>query len=223
MKGFAMYRRTLSVLATAVLLGGALSAPPAAGSPPSWHRYVVAPASRDVRPVRVLSTAGDVTNPLGALGQGVATLKRDAPPPKPAWPAGTSATASSFHAPNTGNDGQPRTYVPGNAIDGNTDTFWNDDTIGAYPDVLTITAPSNVSLPGITLLSNVDGVPQDFTVDAWDGTTWQPVASITGNADVQRQVPFASTVSTTQVRITVTKDQSSGKGDFTRVNEVWPG
>jgi hypothetical protein len=222
MKGFAMYRRTLSVLATAVLLG-VMPAVPAVGSPPSWHRYVVAPASRDVRPVRVLSTAGDVTNPVGALGQGVATLKRDAPPPKPTWPAGTSATASSFHTPNTGNDGQPRTYAPGNAIDGNTDTFWNDDTIGAYPDVLTITAPNNVSLPGITLLSNVDGVPQDFTVDAWDGTTWQPVASITGNTDVQRQVPFTSTVSTTQVRITVTKDQSSGKGDFTRVNEVWPG
>ena len=62
--------------------------------------------------------------------------------PSPTWPAGTSATASSFHAPNNGNDGQPRTYEPGNAIDGNTDTFWNDDTIGAYPDVLTIAVPA---------------------------------------------------------------------------------
>jgi len=52
MKGFAMYRRTLSVLATAVLLAGVMSAVPAVGSTPSWQRYVVAPASRDVRPER---------------------------------------------------------------------------------------------------------------------------------------------------------------------------
>src|SRR5256885_6708395 len=38
---------------------------------PTWQRYVVAPASRDVRPVRVLSSSGDVTNPGGLLGGGV--------------------------------------------------------------------------------------------------------------------------------------------------------
>jgi hypothetical protein len=66
-------------------------------------------------------------------------------------------------------------------------------------------------------------VPQDFTVDTWDGTAWQQSASVTGNTDVLRRVPFANPVTTSQVRITVTRDQSSGKGDFTRVNEVYPG
>lgn len=43
------------------------------------------------------------------------------------WPAGTTADASSFHAPNTYN-GQQRTYDPSNAVDGDLATFWNDDT-----------------------------------------------------------------------------------------------
>jgi hypothetical protein len=219
-------KRTLALTATALAAVGvcvATAPARAADSEPSWARYVVAPSSRDVHPVRVLATAGNVTDPDGALGQGVATLSRPQPPARPAWPGGTTATASSYHAPNNGNDGRPRTYAPGNAIDGNTDTFWNDDTIGAYPDVLTVTAPSGVSLPGVTVLSNSDGVPQDFTVDTWDGSAWQQQAAVTGNTDVLRRVPFESAVSTTQVRITVTKDQSSGKGDFTRVNEVYPG
>jgi len=164
-----------------------------------------------------------VTNPGGLLGGGVTTLNRPAPPPKPAWPAGTSVSASSFHGPNNGSDGRPRTYDPANAIDGNTDTFWNDDTFGGYPDVLTITASDPVTLPGITLLSNADGVPQDFTVDVWDGAAWQPAATVSGNTDVQRAVPFAQPVATSQVRITVTRDQQTPSGEFTRISEVWPG
>jgi hypothetical protein len=217
-----------------VLVAVALTAVAVAGAPadarpdphqPSWAKYVVAPASRDVHPVRVTATNGDVTNPRGVFGAGSTTLSRPQPPARPSWPSGTSATASSFHAGNNGNDGKPRTYVPGNAIDGSTDTFWNDDTFGAYPDVLTITVPAATSLDGITVLSNSDGVPQDFTVDTLgpDGATWQPAATVTGNTTVLRRVPFAAAVNTTQVRITVTKDQSSGKGDFTRVNEVYPG
>lgn len=45
----------------------------------NWQRYVVAPTSRDVLPVRVLSSTGDVTNAQGVLGSGVAILKRVSP------------------------------------------------------------------------------------------------------------------------------------------------
>ncbi|HEX9337323.1 MAG TPA: discoidin domain-containing protein, partial [Pseudonocardiaceae bacterium] len=183
----------------------------------------MAPSTRDVRPVRVIATSGSVDNPAGVLGHGVTTLSRPQPPAKPRWPAGSSATASTFHAPNSGDNGQPCTYVPDNAIDGNTDTFWNDDTIGAYPDVLTVTSPSAVALPGITVVSNSDGVPADFTVDTWDGSAWQPAGTVTSNSAVQLQVPFAQPVSTSQVRITVTRDQATPQGEFTRINEVWPG
>jgi hypothetical protein len=219
-----MRLRSATVFGAVVLTVLAATATPAAARPgPSWARYVVAPASRHVRPVRVLATSGDVTNPGGVLGRGITTLSRSAPAPRPAWAAGTTATASSFHAGNNGNDGRPRTYIAGNAVDGDTDTFWNDDTLGDYPDVLTITAPTAADLPGVTVLSNTDGVLRDFTVETWDGSAWQPAARVTGNSAVQLRVPFAAPVRTTQVRITVTADQSSGKGDFTRVNEVYPG
>jgi alpha-L-rhamnosidase len=55
------------------------------------------------------------------------------------WPGGTTATASSYHAPNTVN-GQVRTYVPGNAIDGDLATFWNDANPATYPALLTVTS-----------------------------------------------------------------------------------
>ncbi|MYS19563.1 F5/8 type C domain-containing protein, partial [Streptomyces sp. DvalAA-14] len=136
---------------------------------------------------------------------------------------GTTATASSAHAPNLGDNNQPRTYDAANAIDGDTDTFWNDDTIAAYPDTLTITTAAAMSLSGITVLSNSDGVPSDFTVETWDGSAWQPAATVTGSTAVREAVPFAATVSTTRVRINVTADQNTPQGEFTRINEVYPG
>ena len=190
----------------------------------SWRAYVKGPTSRTVRPTGIQRTVGRVTGPDALLrpGGGVTVLTRAQPTPPPSWPDGTTAAASSAHAPNNGNDGQPRTYDASNTIDGNTDTFWNDDTINEYPDVLTITTAAPLSLPGITLLSNTDGVPSDFTVETWDGSAWQPAATVTGNTDVLRPVPFSKTVSTTQVRITVTADQDASRGVFTRVNEVYP-
>jgi hypothetical protein len=209
---------TLAALAgvSAQTTASARSAPAHAG----WQRYVVAPTSRNVHPVRVIDATGGVTNPDGLLGHGVTTLTAT---PPPTWPTGTSATASSYHPPNNGDNGQPRTYVPGNAIDGDTDTFWNDANPDTYPAWLQITSPTPVSLPGITVLSNSDGVPEDYTVATWNGTVWVTQATVTGNSAIERQVPFPQTVSTTQVLITVTLDQSSPKGDYTRINEVYPG
>jgi alpha-L-rhamnosidase len=104
------------------------------------------------------------------------------------WPAGTTATASSYHPPNTVN-GQVRTYVPGNAIDGNPSTFWND----ANPAIST-----------------------------WDGIAWVQQAQVTGNDLVDRWIPFAAAVATTQVQLTVTLDQNAYAGEFTRVAELDP-
>ncbi|MFJ1584379.1 alpha-L-rhamnosidase C-terminal domain-containing protein [Streptomyces sp. NPDC088197] len=223
-------RRSVRIAQAVAVVGAltatmALSGPASANSPhsASWRKYVRAPSSREVRPVAVTATTGDVAHPQGVLGKGTATLNRPAPKPKPTWPADTTATASSYHDGNNGNDGKPRTYVPGNAVDGDTDTFWNDANAATYPAWLEITSPTPVTLPGITVLSNSDGVPQDFTVETWDGSAWTTRATVTGNSDVRRAVAFSSSVTTARVRITVTKDQSSGKGEYTRINEVWPG
>ena len=135
-----------------------------------------------------------------------------------AWPAGTTAAASSYHAPNVYN-GQVRTYDPGNAIDDNLATFWNDDTPGSFPDLLTITAPSAVHLTGVGFASIVDGVPTDFTVQCWDGSAWTTQATVTGNSDLYRWIPFAAPVDTTQVRVVVTASQLQN-GNFTRIAEL---
>jgi hypothetical protein len=137
-----------------------------------------------------------------------------------AWPAGTTAAASSFHEPNIFN-GQQRTYDPGNAIDAELATFWNDDTSGGFPDILTVTAPTAVPLRGVGFASLVDGVPTDFTIQTWDGTGWVTQATLAGNASLYRWIPFPATVSTTQVRVVVTGSQVQN-GNFTRVAEVTP-
>ena len=133
------------------------------------------------------------------------------------WAAGTTATASTFHAPNIV-DGAERTYVPANAIDGNPVTFWNDDTDNAYPDTLTVTTPAPVSLTGVGFASVSDGAPSAFTVQTWDGSQWVTRASVTGNTATARWVPFESTVSTDQVRVVVT----AATNVFSRIAELAP-
>ncbi|MEC3979692.1 discoidin domain-containing protein [Amycolatopsis sp. H20-H5] len=219
--------RSLITCVTALAVTAALAAPAQAGPrgvnlSQNWRQYVAAPPHREVAPVRSLTSTGGVTDPQGLLNGRTTTLTRTAPAPKPAWPPGTTVAASSFHDPNTDN-GQARTYVPGNAIDQNPATFWNDAQPDTYPAVLTITSAQPVPLPGVTVLSNADGVPPDFIVDTWDGSAWQRAGSVTGNTAVQRAVPFAAPVTTGQVRISVSRNQATGKGNYTRINEVWPG
>ncbi|MFH8734357.1 MULTISPECIES: alpha-L-rhamnosidase-related protein [unclassified Streptomyces] len=190
----------------------------------AWHRYVQAPSSRTVRPVRIVRSAGDVTRPDALLEPGgqVTVLRRPEPPAPPRWPDGTTAEGSTTHAGNNGGDGQPRTYDAQHAVDADLDTFWNDDTERAFPDTLTVTAPDALTLSGLTVVSDTDGVPTDFTVDAWVDSDWRKVAAVTGNSAVQRAVRFDAPVSTARVRITVTSAQDLGRGVFTRINEVWP-
>lgn len=221
------------LLICAALYGGLAIASPTAisrtkarASSDSWQQYVRAPSSDIVAPTAIVSslTTGNVTNPEGFLQDGGSTiLSRPQPQTPPSWPSGTSATASSFHAPNTG-DGQARTYDPSNAIDGDITTFWNDDTEAAYPDILTINAPSALSLDGITVVSNTDGVPVDFIVETLQSdNSWSLAGTVTGNSAVEVLVPFASTVSTSGIRITVTQDQPIASAEYTRINEVYPG
>ncbi|WP_392668334.1 alpha-L-rhamnosidase C-terminal domain-containing protein [Streptomyces sp. LN785] len=194
---------------------------PAAGA---WHRYVQGPSGRTVRPVRIVRSDGDVSRPEALLTPGGRTtvLRRAQPSAAPRWPEGTIAEASSTHAGNNGNDGRPRTYEAANALDGDLGTFWNDDTERAFPDTLTVTTPEEGELSGVTVVSDTDGVPSDFTVEVRTGSAWRTVATVTGNSAVQRAVRFDAPVSTDRVRITVTAAQDLGRGVFTRVNEVWP-
>lgn len=136
------------------------------------------------------------------------------------WAAGTTATASSEHDPNTYN-GQVRTYYAANAIDGNLATFWNNANPGEFPDTLTVTSPNPVTLTGVGFASIVDGVPTDFTVQTSDGSQWVTDATVSGNAALYRWIPFSAAVTTTQVRVVVTASQPQN-GNYTRVAELTP-
>lgn len=199
-----------------------VAGPPRGGT--GWQRYVQGPTSRTVRPVSGIASTGDVVRPDALLKPGgtVTVLRRPQPAPVPRWPDGTTAEASSAHAGNNGSDGQPRTYDASHAVDGDPDTFWNDDTEGVFPDTLTVSLPAPRELSGITVLSNRDGVPADFTVEVWSGDSWRLAATISDNDVIQRAVPFTAPVQASRVRVTVTAVQQTSQGAFTRVNEVWP-
>ena len=157
-------------------------------------------------PVTLTSTASDGTvthTTLNALVFGV-------------WPTGTTASASSSHAPNTVN-GATRTYDPSNAIDGDPATFWNDDTADQYPDTLTITSPSAVTLTGVGFASVSDGVPVDFTVQTWNGSSWVTQATVSGNTQLYRWIPFSAPVTTSQVQVVVTN-----AAGYSRIAELTP-
>ena len=136
------------------------------------------------------------------------------------WPTGTTATASSAHDPNVYN-GQTRTYYASNAIDGNLSTFWNNANSGEFPDTLTITSPSAVTLDGVGFASIVDGVPTDFQVQTWNGTAWVTNAQVSGNSSLYLWIPFTAPVTTTQVQVIVTASQPQN-GNYTRIAELTP-
>jgi len=171
------------------------------------HLTVPAGAASGVYPVTVTAKAPDGT---------VASSTVDVPV-FGTWATGTTASASSSHAPNVVN-GATRTYYAANAVDGNPSTFWNDDTFGQYPDTLTIAAPSLAALTGVGFISFPDGAPTDFSVQTWDGANWVTQATVSGNTQVYRWIPFAAPVTTTQVRVVVTATQDG----FTRVAELTP-
>ena len=140
------------------------------------------------------------------------------PPGPPAWPSGTTATASSYHSPCCG-----QTYAPQNAIDGNTATYWNSAVAGRFPVWLAITSPTAVTLPGVSILSASDGYITTFSVDTWNGSTWVRQAYVSGATSVLTEVHFPAPVTTTGIRITVDAAQNTPSGDYARINEVYAG
>lgn len=133
------------------------------------------------------------------------------------WPPGTTAEASSVHPPGN------VTFVAENAIDGDTGSFWNDNTRGGYPDILTLTTPDPVTISGVAILTHSAGWITDFTVQtSSDGETWTTRATVTDNAELDREVGFDQPVTATQIRIVVTGNAPSRFGEFTRLIEFTP-
>jgi alpha-L-rhamnosidase len=67
-----------------------------------------------------------------------------------------------------------------------------------------------------------DGVPADFAVATWNGSAWVQQAQVTGNSQLYRWIRFAAPVTSRQVQLTVTLDQDTLAGEFTRISELAP-
>ena len=104
------------------------------------------------------------------------------------------------------------------------DTFWNDDTIAAYPDTLTITTAAPRSRcrasPCCPTPTACRATSPSRPGTAPPGTPRPPSPA---TPTVQRAVPFAATGVHHAGADHVTADQDTPQGEFTRVNEVYPG
>lgn len=100
----------------------------------------------------------------------------------------------------------------------------HSDSLAAYPDILTISIPTAVTLAGIIIVSSEDGWLLTYTVETYNGTDWTTVADIGNTTSPFQLINFLSPVIARKVRINVTQDQSGHGtgGEYTRIHEVYP-
>lgn len=190
-----------------VLVGtpAARAAGPVAGDPgegwatTGWRRYLLAPEGsgpdgRMVAPAAVLGS-GATERPEGLLAADgrSARLRRELTGGSARWPEGTAADASS-RLPG---------HPAGAAVDGDGGTWWQDATPSARPDVLTVSTPRPVTLPGVTLVSSSRGWVVDAEVEVLQGGVWRRVGEVAGAATLTTPVRFAAPVTTSGLRVRV--------------------
>ena len=112
---------------------------------------------------------------------------------------------------------------------------WTDDTPGSFPDWVQVNFPS-ATVDKVVVFSTQDNlyapvVPGDadtfslygvtaFNVQAWNGSAWVTVASVTGNNLVKRSVTFAP-VLTTRIRIQITGAASMRSYSYLTEAQAW--
>lgn len=133
------------------------------------------------------------------------------------WPSGTVAQASSEALGNP-------PYNASFAIDGDQSTFWNDATLGDFPDVLTIAAPQLLNLSGIILVSNPGGWPTHYEVSSLSpNLSWAHLAELQDLTSYISTATFNQSVMSSQFRISVFNVSTAPCMPLhTRVNEVYP-
>ncbi|MDQ6618091.1 MAG: Ig-like domain repeat protein, partial [Pseudomonadota bacterium] len=108
---------------------------------------------------------------------------------------------------------------------------WNDGTLDVYPDWVQIDFAGPYALDHVVIYTVQDnyGNPvepddmltfslygiTDFVVQAWDGSAWMPLSTVTGNRLVKRTVSFPP-FTTNRIRISIT----SALASYSRITEV---
>jgi hypothetical protein len=146
--------------------------------------------------------------------------------------AGASVTASSFWDAN---------YPASAVIDGNSagtgygaGGVWSDSTKSAFPDWVQVQFDTAHTIDKVVVYSMQDNYtspvdPSDsmtfsyygataFDVQAWNGSSWVTVASVTGNNLVKRTVTFTA-VSTDRIRVMV--NAAAGRYSLLTEVEAW--
>ena len=112
------------------------------------------------------------------------------------------------------------------------DSYWTDDTVDEFPDVVQINFFGNKTIDRVVVYSvqdnYFDGVDPtdtdpcyvyglvDFTVEGWNGRDWVTLGNVTDNLLCKRTVTFLP-FTTDQIRINVT---ITGGWSWTRIAEV---
>ncbi|KAL9615839.1 MAG: hypothetical protein Q9160_009220 [Pyrenula sp. 1 TL-2023] len=134
------------------------------------------------------------------------------------WPDRTQATGSTTAEGNG-------TYDAIRAIDGNVHSFWNDATLGQFPDVLTIIPPDPVTLTGISVISDGVGWITSYSVRGQSANgSWEELSSLS-----QIPVPLSmtffkkpSSMSRLQIVVQDAMKNQTNVPLFSRINEVFP-
>jgi Bacterial Ig-like domain (group 3)/F5/8 type C domain len=108
---------------------------------------------------------------------------------------------------------------------------WNDGTRSAWPDWLQVNFNGSKTIDRVVVYSVQDAYAspveptstmtfslyglRDFSVEAWNGSAWVTLGTVTGNTLVKRTVTFAA-FTTSRIRILVT----SALANYARVTEI---
>jgi hypothetical protein len=139
---------------------------------------------------------------------------------------GVASASSTYSSP----------FAPANAIDGDRKSgfYWNDGTLGSFPDWLEVDFNGTKILTEVDVFSVQDNLQSpvnptptmtftlygltNFEVQYWTGSAWAdvPGGAVTNNNLVWRQIQFTP-LATTKIRVLV---NGSADGSWSRIAEV---
>jgi hypothetical protein len=112
-------------------------------------------------------------------------------------PEGTAFASSTYPTSSS-----PNLFGAEHAIDANTSTRWASE--GGMPQWLEVDWSDPQKIAG-TKISFENALAEDYSIQTWNGTQWISQVVVTGNNELDRVDSFQQTVTTTKLRIYVTK------------------
>lgn len=134
------------------------------------------------------------------------------------WPSGTLIVVTSTlpTIPNT-----TVAYFDKYAIDGDTASFWNDNTPHSFPDNLTITFPHALTLGGISLISRYEGWPTDYQIQTlMSDNSWKRAVENSNVSSVISITHFSPSISCFAIQISINNGSAADNFSCSRISEV---